>query len=536
MVSCKRPSVHRGNALNRHPESTRGHANRGVSRTGGRGQKAAGGAAGPRLPAARRRGRCSKQLEHRRRGAPARGGGPCRRRRRRRPAGRRSATSRLCRGRTTRSSVPQTAVTGAVKVGGGAARPAATSATVAWRAAAIAEAVRAIWRRASERRTTASATERMPGTVMASASAIRPKPAGARSTSEVTRAARQLGQAGGDRAAEGVADQLEAARGRARRSRRRCPRRRPRRRGAREVRAAEAGQVECDARLAQARADLGPDFGRGEDAVQEDDRDALAGPDARQQRALAGEFDLVGGGASVHGAHPGLRTLPEHRGCTPNRHPEKCMASAGYARHHGGLGSSVGQLVGRDRELGHLQATLDALDGGGAACLTVEGEPGIGKTRLLTSCGARAEERGHVVLAGAAAEFEREMPFSVWVDALDAYVVAQGLTDHEGWDADLAAELGQVLPSLRSANGDSGRDRRRALPDPPRGPAPAGADRRRAAARAGARRPALERRRLDRADLRADRPRAGRAGPAGARLPARARPTSASRRPSPRRR
>ena len=91
-------------------------------------------------------------------------------------------------------------------------------------------------------------------------------------------------------------------------------------------------------------------------------------------------------------------------------------------------------MVGRDTELGHLQATLDALDGGSAACLTVEGEPGIGKTRLLNELRRRAEERGHVVLAGAAAEFEREMPFSVWVDALDAYVVAQGLTDHEAWD------------------------------------------------------------------------------------------------------
>ena len=90
------------------------------------------------------------------------------------------------------------------------------------------------------------------------------------------------------------------------------------------------------------------------------------------------------------------------------------------------LQSSVAPIVGRERELGHLEATLDALDGGAAACLTVEGEPGIGKTRLLDELRGRAEERGHVVLSGAAAEFEREMPFSVWVDALDAYVVVAG--------------------------------------------------------------------------------------------------------------
>ncbi len=119
------------------------------------------------------------------------------------------------------------------------------------------------------------------------------------------------------------------------------------------------------------------------------------------------------------------------------------------------LQESAGRIVGRETELGHLDTALDALDEGNGACLTVEGEPGIGKTRLLGELRARAEQRGHVVLAGVAAEFEREMPFSVWVDALDAYVVSQDLSDQEGWDADLAGELGQVLPSLRHGDGAS---------------------------------------------------------------------------------
>jgi ATP/maltotriose-dependent transcriptional regulator MalT len=113
--------------------------------------------------------------------------------------------------------------------------------------------------------------------------------------------------------------------------------------------------------------------------------------------------------------------------------------------------SSAGtsRIVGRDEELGHLEAALDMLDEGGPACVAIEGEPGIGKTRLLHELRTRAESRGHVVLSGAAAEFEREMPFSVWVDALDAYVVSQDLAESDAWDRDLAAELGQVLPSLR---------------------------------------------------------------------------------------
>jgi ATP/maltotriose-dependent transcriptional regulator MalT len=113
-------------------------------------------------------------------------------------------------------------------------------------------------------------------------------------------------------------------------------------------------------------------------------------------------------------------------------------------------------LVGRETELGRLDQTLDALAGGTAACVTVEGEPGIGKTRLLAELRARADARGHLVLSGAAAEFERDVPFSVFVDALDSYVAAQELGEHGALDPELERELGQVLPSLRGANGAAG--------------------------------------------------------------------------------
>src|SRR5215211_3095161 len=83
------------------------------------------------------------------------------------------------------------------------------------------------------------------------------------------------------------------------------------------------------------------------------------------------------------------------------------------------------------------------------ACVALEGEPGIGKTRLLAELRRRAEARGWLVLAGAGAEFERDLPFSVWVDALDAYVASQEL---DPGDAELAA----VLPSLRPAGGPVG--------------------------------------------------------------------------------
>ena len=101
-------------------------------------------------------------------------------------------------------------------------------------------------------------------------------------------------------------------------------------------------------------------------------------------------------------------------------------------------------IVGRDGELARLEAALDALGGGEPACLAVEGEPGIGKTRLLAELRRRADDRGHLVLEGAAAEFERDLPYGVWVEALDAYVASQQL----GPTPRLLADLAVALPSL----------------------------------------------------------------------------------------
>ena len=92
-----------------------------------------------------------------------------------------------------------------------------------------------------------------------------------------------------------------------------------------------------------------------------------------------------------------------------------------------------------------------SLDARTSACIAVEGEPGIGKTHLLAELRRRAEERGSSSSRGAATEFEREVPFGVWADALDAYVASQELDLDEHWSAELVAELGEILPSSRRA-------------------------------------------------------------------------------------
>src|SRR5262245_53871058 len=105
-------------------------------------------------------------------------------------------------------------------------------------------------------------------------------------------------------------------------------------------------------------------------------------------------------------------------------------------------------VVGRRDELDTLEQVLDELDGGQAGAIELVGEPGIGKTRLLTELAARAERRGHLVLSGSASELERELPFSVFVHALDEYVESLDSDRLSALDDDVQAELAHVLPSL----------------------------------------------------------------------------------------
>jgi DNA-binding NarL/FixJ family response regulator len=105
-------------------------------------------------------------------------------------------------------------------------------------------------------------------------------------------------------------------------------------------------------------------------------------------------------------------------------------------------------LVGRAEELGSLTHALDELDQGRAAAIELVGEPGMGKTRLLEELAAIAERRGHLVLSGSAAELERDLPFSVFVDALDEYVEGLEAKWLAALDEDVQAELAHVFPSL----------------------------------------------------------------------------------------
>ena len=109
------------------------------------------------------------------------------------------------------------------------------------------------------------------------------------------------------------------------------------------------------------------------------------------------------------------------------------------------------RFVGRRDELAAVEAALDGLRSGRASWLVINGEPGIGKTRLLGELAERAAARRHPVFVGRGAELERELPFAIWIDALDDHVASLGERKLEALIGERVAELARVLPSAAPA-------------------------------------------------------------------------------------
>jgi DNA-binding CsgD family transcriptional regulator/tetratricopeptide (TPR) repeat protein len=118
------------------------------------------------------------------------------------------------------------------------------------------------------------------------------------------------------------------------------------------------------------------------------------------------------------------------------------------------MGDMAELLVGRAQELALLERTLARVEEGRACTAALVGEPGIGKTRLLGELERLAGERGHLVLAGRASELEHDLPYWVFVDALDEALRSLDPDRLERVDQALSAELARILPAF--AGLDSG--------------------------------------------------------------------------------
>jgi DNA-binding SARP family transcriptional activator len=102
-------------------------------------------------------------------------------------------------------------------------------------------------------------------------------------------------------------------------------------------------------------------------------------------------------------------------------------------------------MVDREREWATLTARIDAAGRGQGGVVLLEGEAGVGKSRLLQAAMRYAETRGWRVLRGAGHELREPPPYQAWTEALRPVRAWLHTGIPQRWLADLAL----LLPELR---------------------------------------------------------------------------------------
>lgn len=77
-------------------------------------------------------------------------------------------------------------------------------------------------------------------------------------------------------------------------------------------------------------------------------------------------------------------------------------------------------MLERAAELERVRALLDAAEAGTGGLLIIEGEAGVGKTALLAAAAGSARRRELSVLSARGGELERDLPYGIALQLLDA--------------------------------------------------------------------------------------------------------------------
>ncbi|MGC4856977.1 BTAD domain-containing putative transcriptional regulator [Micromonospora sp. DT4] len=101
-------------------------------------------------------------------------------------------------------------------------------------------------------------------------------------------------------------------------------------------------------------------------------------------------------------------------------------------------------LVGRTEELAVLRESVTAALAGESGIVVVEGEPGVGKTRLLLEAAAESDRRGVLVVWGSCLEGEGTPSMWPWLEAIGAILASLPDAMRKTW---LDGELGHLVES-----------------------------------------------------------------------------------------
>ena len=159
------------------------------------------------------------------------------------------------------------------------------------------------------------------------------------------------------------------------------------------------------------------------------------------------------------------RRPPAESSAAPPPVPEPADSAAAAGEPDGGAAAAplAWPLVGRAAELAALRAAWQATGRNGRV-VTVAGQAGSGKTRLITELRAEAAEAGAVVLAARCHDGETGLPFVLAADLLRTALAIR--PDLPGTlPPQTAAMAGRLVPALAASQPDS----RRACPGQPGG-------------------------------------------------------------------
>ena len=112
----------------------------------------------------------------------------------------------------------------------------------------------------------------------------------------------------------------------------------------------------------------------------------------------------------------------------------RSRGDAGTAdRHLGNLGVSS-PLVGRDAELAVLKAALSSLQGGSGGILLLQGEPGVGKSRLMAEARRQWSDHAGLWLEGRSLSFGRHLSYWPFIQFLkNCFGIAEDDAEQLSW-------------------------------------------------------------------------------------------------------
>jgi DNA-binding NarL/FixJ family response regulator len=116
---------------------------------------------------------------------------------------------------------------------------------------------------------------------------------------------------------------------------------------------------------------------------------------------------------------------------------------------------SPSPLIGRAGEREAIDDALERLRAGTGGIVAIEGEPGIGKSRLLAHLAESAAAEGCTVLAARASEYEADLPYALWTEALDNGLAELGERRLSRLGLADPGALAATLPALAPLEGEA---------------------------------------------------------------------------------